>query len=236
MAVTFTSNTTYLYTASVPASVNQNSASVTLSLWVYCTATGGGSGDFGSDPAVGMYIGLVGNISGSNYADFTGLINYTGFSNCDLNRCSDSYSTGDTDVTGTSSLNTWQHLAATFDSSNTKVYVNGVQSGTGTGTIGTSKPWVRLVIGGFAGDAQDAVCFNRVLTADEIQQLYRRRHISISRANIVGHWPLCAGGSATKDWSGVGGALTAVGTVNDATRTAPASWAKPISPQALRYR
>jgi len=209
-------------------------------MWVYCTATGGtaGGGNFAGDPSVGFYIGLVGNISGTAYPDFTGLINYSGFTNCDLNRCSDNFSTGDTDVDAGASftLNTWKHIAATFNSSNTTVYVNGAVAATGTGTIGTAKPWVKLVIGGFVGDAQDACCFNRVLTAAEIQQLYRRRWPATSRANLVGHWPLCAGGSRNTDFSGLGSTLTATGTVTDASRTAPVGWHRPIPAPVLRYR
>jgi hypothetical protein len=79
---------------------------------------------------------------------------------------------------GTSALavNTWSHLAATYDGSTIRIYVNGVQVGsrTQTGSIAVSTGALR--IGGntvwgewFAGRIDDVRIYNRALSAAEIQ-------------------------------------------------------------------
>jgi hypothetical protein len=73
-------------------------------------------------------------------------------------------------------LNTWTHLAATYNGSTVRLYVNGVQVATGnrSGTLFSSTGAVR--IGGnsiwgewFAGQIDDVRIYNTVLTAAQIQ-------------------------------------------------------------------
>src|SRR5262245_12200650 len=84
----------------------------------------------------------------------------------------------DIDVTGATSLplNTWSHLAATYDGSNFRLYVNGSQVGTRavTGAIATSASPLR--IGGnqpwgesFQGAIDEVRIYGRALTVAEIQ-------------------------------------------------------------------
>ncbi len=82
----------------------------------------------------------------------------------------------DVDGTGALPLNTWSHLAATYDSAALRLYVNGTQVAqvARTGAIATSTGVVR--IGGnniwgewFAGRIDDVRVYNRALTAGQIQ-------------------------------------------------------------------
>jgi hydrogenase maturation factor HypE len=84
----------------------------------------------------------------------------------------------DREATGTSplALNTWTHLAATYDGANMRIYVNGVQVGSRaqTGNMLTSNRTLR--IGGnsiwgeyFNGLIDDVRVYNRALSATEIQ-------------------------------------------------------------------
>ena len=84
----------------------------------------------------------------------------------------------DVTVTGTDALkvNTWSHLAATYDGSTLDLYVNGVQVGSlaQTGTIGASSS--PLQIGGdsiygqyFQGMIDEVRVYNLALTATQIQ-------------------------------------------------------------------
>jgi hypothetical protein len=75
-------------------------------------------------------------------------------------------------------LNTWIHLAATFDGSTFRFYTNGVLAATGSGTLGppTSTP-LRLGASGdcgatFAGLLDEVAIYNRALAADEIASIY----------------------------------------------------------------
>ena len=73
-------------------------------------------------------------------------------------------------------LNTWSHIAATYDGANQRIFVNGVQvaSRAQTGNITTSTGAVR--IGGnaiwpewFSGAVDEVRIYNRALTASQIQ-------------------------------------------------------------------
>ena len=78
-------------------------------------------------------------------------------------------------------LHTWTHLAATFDGTTFRFYVNGQLSGTGTGTLGLTFP-VPLRIGtsgtchnfgqGFEGLIDELEIFDRALSAFEIQAMF----------------------------------------------------------------
>jgi len=87
------------------------------------------------------------------------------------------YVTTETEVTGTTALatNTWTHLAATFDGTTLRLYVNGVQQATqalagnlmistGALRIGGNAIWGEY----FRGQIDDVRIYNRVLTATEI--------------------------------------------------------------------
>jgi hypothetical protein len=85
---------------------------------------------------------------------------------------------GDRSTPGTAALplNTWSHLAATYDGAMLRLYVNGIQVGAQSMTgsiVGTSGA---LSIGGnsvwgehFAGSIDEVRIYNRALSAGEIQ-------------------------------------------------------------------
>ena len=105
---------------------------------------------------------------------------YSLYANENVSRPSSYVSIGGTDqsAVGTSGLplNTWSHLAATYDGAVLRTYVNGVQVGTRTlaGSIAVSAGALR--IGGnqiwneyFAGRIDEVRIYNRALTVAEIQ-------------------------------------------------------------------
>jgi hypothetical protein len=80
---------------------------------------------------------------------------------------------------GTSALplNAWTHLAATYDGSRIRLYVNGVEVGSATASSALVTTSGALRIGGntvwgeyFRGRLDDIRIYNRVLSAGEIQQ------------------------------------------------------------------
>ncbi len=82
-------------------------------------------------------------------------------------------------ATGTSALplNTWTHLATTYDGAVVRLYVNGVLTGTTSvsGAMAASTGVLRLGGNGiwgewFAGLIDEVRIYNRVLSAAEIQQ------------------------------------------------------------------
>jgi hypothetical protein len=73
-------------------------------------------------------------------------------------------------------LNTWTHLAATYDTTTIRLYVNGTQVATAarTGALTSSTGALRLGGNGlwgewFAGQLDDVRVYNTTLTAAEIQ-------------------------------------------------------------------
>jgi glucose/arabinose dehydrogenase len=108
-----------------------------------------------------------------------GQLAYALYANTDTSRPSGHvYVGGDRDVRGTAALptNAWTHLAATYDGSTLRLYVNGVQASSLSlvGSILTSSGALRL--GGntvwgewFAGRLDDVRIYNRALSAAEVQ-------------------------------------------------------------------
>ena len=109
-----------------------------------------------------------------------GSLRYALYANTDTDRPSIQAvtSAGDFHLTGrrNSRLNTWTHVAATYNGSTAKVFINGaeVSSVAATGTISTSVN--QLSIGGnavwgeyFSGVIDEVRVYNRALTLAEIQ-------------------------------------------------------------------
>jgi hypothetical protein len=109
----------------------------------------------------------------------TGGLAYALYANDDASRPSAWVNlNGDRDASGTAPLdiNTWTHLAMTYDSTAIRLYVNGVLVRTSnfTGTVATSNQPLR--IGGntiwtefFAGQIDDVRVYNRALSLAELQ-------------------------------------------------------------------
>lgn len=75
-------------------------------------------------------------------------------------------------------LNTWTHIASTYDGANLRFYVNGVQTGTLAVTGNMSATTLPLRIGGntiwgeyFTGRIDEVRVFNRALNATELQSM-----------------------------------------------------------------
>jgi hypothetical protein len=100
------------------------------------------------------------------------------YANSDTNRPSVHVnSAGEKDTRGTAQLavNTWTHLAATYDGANLRLYVNGVQASSKADTGNLPNSTGALRIGGnsvwsewFAGQIDEVRVYTRALTAAEI--------------------------------------------------------------------
>lgn len=103
----------------------------------------------------------------------------------------------------------WYHVAATWDGTTAKIYINGVldASSSRTGTIGTDTR--SLYIGGrsgntdfFDGMLRDVRIYNRPLTASEL----------VNFSGLIGYWKFSEGsGTTAADSSGLGNAATLSG-------------------------
>ena len=75
-------------------------------------------------------------------------------------------------------INSWTHLAVTFDGTNFLFYINGVQSGSGTGSLGAPNGLpvtirtVSTTCPPFAGLLDEVSFYNRALTAAEVLGVY----------------------------------------------------------------
>jgi hypothetical protein len=96
--------------------------------------------------------------------------------------------------------NQWYHIAATYDSSNIRMYVNGVEEGTPTGetrpidyTGGQQQLKIGVAEAGygssqdyFDGTMDDVRIYDRALSPEEIQQLYQDGVGSVVALEIIG--------------------------------------------------
>lgn len=227
MSVLFT-NTQYLSTTSVPASQTIKSSPLSMAVWAYCTTSGSSILDTGGD--IGVYMAVVGSAtSGSSFTNWISIGNSASVGSVYLD-ISHASTTEEIFVEyGSTTNNAWVHWAMTYSGSGTtagvKIYKNGalvtpVSSG---GSITTADAWARIIVGGSNATLQDAVCFNRVLTASEIAMLAAGRFPPVDMTSVVGWWPLM-NGDRTTDISGNGRNLTATGSPVDGVLQPPVSW------------
>jgi hypothetical protein len=133
---------------------------MTLEAWVYPTTGTGWRTVILKEKSGGLTYGLYANSSSAR----PGIYINTGGS--------------DISVAGTTtlSLNTWSHLAATYDGATLKLYVNGVQAGSRSTTGNMQVSTSSLRIGGntiwgeyFKGRIDEVRIYSRALTQAEIQ-------------------------------------------------------------------
>ena len=149
---------------SVPDAQNLDfspSAPITVNLWVFRTGTGNVM------HLLGKRVGCDGSAS----------INYQmAFDNRNGLNLGFVSSSGGAVAHTDLPLNTWTHLAGTFDGTNFKLYINGQLAATGTGTLGPTNT-APLEIGDsgtcepFGGLIDEVEIFNRALTDTEIQAI-----------------------------------------------------------------
>jgi len=132
----------------------------------------------------------------------------------------------------------WYHIAGTYDGSNVRTYINGVEFGTGTAASGaiTYDATGNLYMGAeegasrnLFGSMDDVRVYNRALSAQEVTQLYNSakmtRENSPSRASstpsagnrLVGWWTMDSNdinGTTIYDRSGLNNTATSTGTTS----------------------
>lgn len=157
-ALTFNGTSSAVSIADAPAI--DLTAAMTLMAWVYPTANGGYRTVILKEDALNLAYAIYSSSPGGPPE---------GYFHAGANE------RGVT-AAGVLPLNTWSHLAVTYDGANLRFYVNGVQTGVtaATGTINVSTG--PLKIGGnaiwsewFAGRIDEVRVYNRALSAAEIQ-------------------------------------------------------------------
>jgi len=182
-------NGTSQYVEGTHALLPQGNAPRSIEAWVYPTA----------------YNGVIFNYGAANTNQRSGLL---------LNGSGQLYYVGENnDLTGGGalSLNTWHHVAASYNGTTMVLYVDGVQTATNNpsafGTTGNNwrigqrippTPFNEL----FSGRIDEVRVWNRALTAGEVTQSATRTNPT-SLAGLVGRWDMREGsGSTLADMTG----------------------------------
>ena len=152
-------------TVSVPDSPSLNfggNAPMTVEIWIYRTSTA----------TIQHFIGKRLNCTPGNI-DYQLARDVTGSFGIGFNRGLVAASTNSEDVP----LNTWTHLAGTYDGTTSRLYKNGVQIATATGATGTASS-APLTIGNsgtcqpFGGSLDEPAIYNRALSPTEIRDQF----------------------------------------------------------------
>lgn len=171
--------------------VLDNADPITVCAWIY--PTGWGQSSFGriatKENAAGGWLFFVSNAGGVNGVQTLAFVR---------NR-----STTDTNYRGSDNavvLNTWQHVAVTYTSTGSKLYVNGVLLSTVTAVAGSgtvSDATAELIIGNnytstrsFDGQIEDLRIYERELSVSEIKAIYTSRGRDGIKETMLGRWPL----------------------------------------------
>jgi hypothetical protein len=99
-------------------------------------------------------------------------------------------------------LNTWSHVAGTFDGSTMKIFINGVQVGSLSASGSIDATTGDLVIGenivngtNWAGKIDEPTVYNRALSVSEIQAIYNagiagkcKPSATVAPSGLVGFW------------------------------------------------
>ena len=190
------------------SSLNLSGGNFTQEAWIFNNAT---------DNAVGGILGYDSSTTGQNYPSIS-VVNQT-----DIKI---SFGDGSTDriftVSNALTANAWNHVAASFDGTNYKVYVNGVEKASQVFAGITLAATQQLTIGkvgskSFQGTIDEVRIWNVVRTQAEIQSTMLSS-LKGTEAGLVGYWQFEGN---TKDSSINNNNGTFVGTVNYIENPAP---------------
>ncbi len=110
---------------------------------------------------------------------------------------------------GSMNLNTWYHVAGTYDGDSVKVFINGIQQGSlymPTGMVpGTAYPWrfgrlsdpSQAQTRYWSGQIDEVRIWNRSLTASEILARYDHHLDPAQETGLVGYWRFNDGNGTT---------------------------------------
>lgn len=157
----------------------QNSTKLTLEAWVYPTSSSG----------LGCIVGNY-NTNGPGALQFLlrrGTSNYQFW-------VGNGSTWNDVNSVATPTLNTWQHVAGVWDGTVSKIYINGVLSGTVATTIpflnnATNEAWIggNSMNESFTGNIDEVKIWNRALCQGEIQN-NMNTEITLPQVNLLAYY------------------------------------------------
>ena len=162
----------------IPDNASLNPAQqITIAYWIYMRTAGGGVYKYATCP------GSISNGSPGNSRAY--ILGIGGDSKAGLTIYSAVNTVDSCTGTNTVSLNQWQHVAATFNAGQAKIYINGQPDNTKTMSVSAIMNDAQPVtLGGYwqyctptfvqtlNGMLDDVRIYNRVLSDGEVQQLY----------------------------------------------------------------
>lgn len=188
MAITFASN--YGLNWGTPSGLNDLDP-ISLTAWIYPTGWGGGS--------LGRILAKEGYVGGQ-WGWLWYLRSTSGEQTLEFQRYRATTTANVRAANSSISLNTWQHVVATYASSGSDLYIDGVQpsysndvAGSGainsdsaqSGYTGRNSGTVR----GFAGLIEDVRIYSRALSLAEAKTIYTGQGHDSVREGLLARWP-----------------------------------------------
>lgn len=169
---------------------------LTVSAWIYCT--GWGANSYGriicKEATTSGWVFFVSNAGAANGVQTLAFVRNRAIISTNVRGANNALS-----------LNAWYHVAVTYQSAGTVLYVNGTALSTVTYTAGSgsinSDSGYWLMIGNrdltfdreFDGRIEDVRIFNRYLSATEIATLWKARGMDSIHYSEIGRWQMKRG-------------------------------------------
>jgi hypothetical protein len=177
------------YASSTDSSTLEGMSAITLSVWVKIDTLPASSYNYAPIEKMGSVYRLI--IDSAGQVHFAVRTTNNGW-----------YTAGTTATGGTIGTGSWAHLAGTYDGSYVRMYLNGVQTATGSQTIsGTIASSTNTLTFGYAtaanvsyldGIIDEARLYNQALSSTEISNLYTGIN-SLYPTNLLGVWQIKEG-------------------------------------------